>query len=240
MRNLIFYIIFCFTLSAFAQRQKAGELKWHYTRVSFGPAIGFYGNNNHHAANTRAVLAIGAQVCEEIKLPLNVFFVGGIEYMYNSLMFNSYCFLPNSLPLYNEKYTYNYSLKMNELRLNLLLRYPLGDETRNALTGYIEGGYIIRALIYTHLNVTSNATNQTIYNGATHADYDGVVLRNNFSSALKVNIGLQHNFLKSHKAWFAQLTYMQGLVKFLIHENFTPSALYISSGFLQISLGYKF
>lgn len=240
MRYFFYYILFIFSLSAFAQRQKAGEPKWHYTRVSFGPAIGFYGNNKFHAANTRAGLAIGAQVCEEIKLPQNIFFVGGLEYMYNSLMFNSYYFPPNSQPLYNEKFTYNYSLKMNELRLNLLLRYPFGDETRNALTGYIEGGYILRALVNTHLNVTSNANSNVVFNGTTQADYNGVAFRNHFSSGLKVNIGLQHNFLKTHMAWFVQMTYMQGLAKFLVHENFTPSSLYISSAFLQISLGYKF
>ncbi|MBS1647402.1 MAG: hypothetical protein JST67_08690 [Bacteroidetes bacterium] len=238
---LCFIWLFFIAFFAYGQGQKAGDPKICYTRISFGPAIGFYGNNPFHTANTRAGIAIGAQALEEVRLPKNMFFVGGLEYMYSTFMFNSYYFPNNSQPmLYTDKFTYNYSLKVHELRLNLLLRYPFGNETRNSLTGYIEGGYVLRGLVLTHLNIISDLNSQPVFNGAVQPSYNGVMLGGRFSSGLKINIGLQHNFLRSHMAWFAQISYMQGLAKFLIQESFTPSALYISSGFLQFSVGYKF
>jgi hypothetical protein len=227
-------------LLVFSQRQKAGEPKFCYTRVTFGPAIGLYSNNNFHTTNTRPGMAIGAGAFEEIHLYKTVFFVGGLEYMFNSLAFNSYYFEPGYQSLYNNKFDYNYNLKMQEARLNLMLRFVGGSEIKNEFSSYLEAGYVLRCLFNTQMQVTSDLNGETLFKGTTQADYIGKTLNDNFSSGFKINAGVQHNYLRSHRAWFVQLTYMQGLARVLIHEDFMPSSVAIKSSFIQIGLGYKF
>ncbi|MEO8761923.1 MAG: hypothetical protein ABI388_10670 [Bacteroidia bacterium] len=225
----------------FAQRQKAGEPKLCYTRISFGPAIGLYSNNTFHTANTRPGVAIGASVLEEVHLYKTVYFVGGLEYMYNSLSFNSYYFEPGYQYLYNGKFDYNYTLKMQEARVNLMLRFVAGDETKNNFTAYLETGYVLRCLLNTQMQVVSDLTGDKFFTGTTtRADYQGKTIKGNFSSGFKINGGLQHNYLRSHRAWFIQLTYMQGLAGMLVHEDFMPASIIIKSAFIQLGLGYKF
>ena len=228
------FFIFCQT------HKKTGEPKTFYTRVIVGPTFGFYSNNNFHATNTRAGTAFFASAVEEAHIIDHFYASAGLEYQYSTMSFNSYYMAPGYQYLYNQKFDFNYSLAMQEGRLNLLMRITSGTEHTKPITAYIEGGYVLRYLINTHMKVTSNLDNQVLFNGTTHPNFDGSILKNNFSAGLKVNAGIQHNFLRSQRAWFIQLSYMQGLARFLVHESFTPTSLYIKSSFLQIGLGFKF
>ena len=228
------FFIFCQT------HKKTGAPKNVYMRVLAGPVIGFYNNNNFHTSNTRPGTAFFAGVLEEARVTDKFYLSAGLEYQYYAMAFNSYYMAPGYQYLYNQKFDYNYSLATQEGRLNLLMRLTSGTELTKPYTAYIEGGYVLRCLLNTHMKVTSNLNNDVLFNGTTNPNFDGKVLNNNFSAGLKVNVGIQHNFLRSHRAWFIQLSYMQGLASFLIHENFTPASLYIKSSFIQLGLGFKF
>ncbi len=241
------YIVLCFLvpLSVFCQHflqkeQKAGDPKLVYTRISAGTALSFYSNNNLHSGNTRPGPAFYGNVSEEIRMYKDIFFVGGIEYQHSAMSFNSYYFTPGYQPLYNGHYNCNYNLALQEGRLNLLLRYTGGDELRNPFSAYAEMGYILRYFINTKMKVTDDANGKNLFNGNTQADFIGKTLGNNFSSGLKINVGVQHNLLKTHRAWFLQIGFMYGLAQFNIHEIFTPTALNIKSSYAQLGLGYKF
>jgi hypothetical protein len=231
---LIPFFIFCQT------HKRTGDPKNFYMRVLGGPAIGFYNNNNLHASNTRPGTAFYAGVLEEVHLFDNLYASAGLEYQYYSFAFNSYYMVAGAQNLYNQKFDYNYNLNVQEGRLNLLMRLTSGTELSKPLTAYIEGGYVLRYLINTQMKVTSSLNNAVLFDGTTHPSFDGTMLKNNFSSGLKVNVGIQHNFLRSHRAWFIQISYMQGLARFLIKEDFTPASLYLKSSFLQLGLGFKF
>jgi hypothetical protein len=226
--------IFCQT------HKRTGDPKNVYTRVLAGPAIGLYSNNNFHASNTRPGAAFYVGALEEAHLFDNLYASAGLEYQYYSFAFNSYYMPPGYPSLYNQKFDYNYSLTIHEGRLNLLLRLTSGTELSKPITAYIEGGYVLRYLINTQMKVTSNSNNEVLFDGTTHPSFDGTTLKNNFSSGLKVNAGIQHNFLRSHRAWFIHVSYMQGLARFLVQENFTPASLYLKSSFVQLGLGFKF
>ena len=227
-------------LVVFCQSQRAGDPKEFYTRVVLGPAISLYGINTLHASNARQGTAFYAGVMEEMHVYQNVYFLGGLEYQYHTLAFDSYYLIPGHQNLYNQKFDYNYNLKMQEARLNLLLRLTQGNELRDEYSFYAEGGYVLRCLVATKMKVVANANGQTMFNDITHADFEGPVLKNKFSSGIKLTIGIQHNYLRSHRAWFIQLTGLYGLSRFLVHEDFTPASLYVNSSFIQLGLGYKF
>lgn len=241
LKKSIYIYLFCLIpFLVFCQNQRAGDPKKIYTRVLGGPDIGFYANNNFHSSNTRPGVAFYAGVIEEAHIIENIYASAGLEYQYNSMSFNSYYMAPGYQYLYNQKFDYNYNLNMQEARINLLMRLTSKTELTKPYTAYMEGGYVLRYLINTQMKVTSNLSGQTLFNGTTHPDFVGTTLNNNFSSGLKINAGIQHNFLRSHRAWFIQVSFMYGLAHFLVHESFTPASLYISSSFAQLGLGYKF
>jgi hypothetical protein len=240
-RNTYIGILCCIPFFIFCQsHKKTGVPKNVYTKVTIGPAIGFYSNNNFHTSNTRQGKAFYGDVTEEAHIIDNLYASAGLEYQYSTLSFNSYYMSPGYQYLYNQKYDFNYTLTMQETRLNVLMRLTSGTELTKPLTAYIEGGYVLRYLMNTNLKVTSDLNNQVLFNGTTHADFEGKILKNSFSSGIKVNAGIQHNFLRSHRAWYIQISYMQGLARFLVHEAFTPASIYIKSSYLQLGLGFKF
>jgi hypothetical protein len=241
LKKACYISICCFIpLFVFCQGQRAGDLKEFYTRVVAGPAISLYGINTLTSANVSQGAAFYAGLMEEMHVHQNIYFVGGLEYQYHSMAFNSYYINPGHQFIYNQKYNYTYNLRMQEARLNLLLRLTQGNELRDEYSFYAEGGYVLRCLFVSKMKVTGNANGQTMFNGTTHADFEGPVLQNKFSSGIKLTLGIQHNFLRSHRAWFVQLTGLYGLSRFLIHEDFTPPSLYVKSSFIQLGLGYKF
>lgn len=234
-----------FPLSIFCQNakqreQKAGDPKLAYTRITAGSALSFYTNNNLHSTNTRSGAAFFANVSEEVRIYQDLYFVGGLEYQHSAMSFNSYYFTQGSFPLYNGHYDNTYNLTLQEGRLDLLLRLTGGNEQRKQITFYGEAGYVLRYLINTHLKVTSNGNGNTQFNGTIHPEFNNTVFSNTLSSGIKVNLGIQHNFLRSHHAWYIQVGLMYGIAPFLIRESFTPTSLTLKSTYAQIGLGYKF
>ena len=222
------------------KEQHAGDPKPFYTRISGGSAISFYSNNNFHTTNTRPGAAFYGNVSEEILIYKDLYFVGGLEYQHSALSFNSYYIAPGYQTLYNQQYAYNYKLALQEGRLDLLLRLIGGNELRDKITAYVETGYVLRCLINTKMKVTDDGNGEILFNRTTYPYFVGRKIANSFSSGLKVNLGVQHNFLRTHRAVFIQVGLMYGLAQFLIHESFTPSSLLIKSTYLQFGLGYKF
>jgi len=242
LRKYIYITLCCLSpLFIFSQRdQKAGDPKLVYTRISAGTALSFYSNNNLHSGNTRPGPAFYGNVSEEIRVYKDIFFIGGVEYQRSAMSFNSYYFTPGYQVLYNGHYNYNYNLALQEGRLNLLLRYTGGDELRNPFTAYAEAGYVLRYLINAKMKVTDDGNGKTEFNAITRPNFNGPFFGNGFSSGIKINVGVQRNFLRTHRAWFMQIGLMYGLAQLLLQESFTPSSLLIKSTYAQFGLGYKF
>ena len=233
-------LLYFLSLGLFCQNQKAGDPKKIYLKVLAGPSIGFFSGNTNHTTNTRPGPSFFAGLMEEAHLVDNIYASAGLEYQYYNLSFNSYYMAPGYQFLYNQKYDFNYNLTFHETRLNLLMRLTSNTELTKPYTFYGEAGYVLRCIVANELKVVSDLSGKTLFNGPTHTDFQGETLKNHFASGIKINVGIQHNFLRSHKAWFVQLSYMKGLAPVLIHDSFTPTFLNLSSSFAQLGLGFKF
>ena len=237
LKKIYTVLFLLITFVFFAQENKP---KKAYTRFVFGPALSFYKNNPYHTSDTKAKSSFYAGVFEEIKMHKDFSFVPGIEYLYQGATFNSYFIMPNVLNLYDKHFNYNYTLNMQEARLNLLFRQVLGIETRNLITGYIEYGYVIRYLISSKLKVNSNLTGTEMYSGNADIAFEHPLIMKTMASGLKLTGGVQHNFFKTHRAWFFELSYMYSLSRFIVQNSFAPASLYIEGSYLQLGLGLKF
>lgn len=229
-----------FLLCAFTLFAQEREPKKAYTRVIIGPALSFYTNNPYHTSDSKAKSSFYGGLFEEIRLYKDFSFVPGIEYLYQGMTFNTYYIVPGTLTLYDRHFNYNYALTMQETRLNLLFRQVLGIETRNIITGYIEYGYVLRYLIKPQLSVTSNLTGSQMYSGNADIVFEHPLIFKNMASGLKLTAGIQHNFFKTHRAWFFEFSYMYSLSRFIVQNSFAPASLYVEGSFLQLGLGLKF
>ncbi len=237
LRGVCTVLFLFFSVFIFSQELKP---KKNYTRVVVGPVLSFYKNNPVHTSSTKPSSAFYVGIFEEIRMYHDFSFLPGLEYVYHGLSFNSYYLGPGYQTLYDKHFDYNYSLKMQEVRLNLLFRQVLGIETRNPITGYFEYGYVLRYLFTSHLKVNSNLTGTELFNGKPTIAFEHPLIRDNMTSALKLAVGVQHNFFRTHRAWFFECSFMYSLSRFYITNSFAPTALYINGSFLQLGLGVKF
>jgi hypothetical protein len=231
---------FLLLLSAFSLFSQEKQPKKIYTRIVIGPALGFYKNNPVHTADTRSKSSFYIGVYEDIKMYKDFSFLPGLEYTFHGLSFNSYYITPGAQNLYDKHFYYNYTLRMQEARLNVLFRQVIGLETRNSITGYLEYGYVLRYLFKSQLNVNSNVTGAEMFSGKPDIAFEHPIIFNNMASALKLTVGMQHNFFKTHRAWFFEAGFMYSLSRFTMKNSFVPAALYIDGSFLQLGLGIKF
>lgn len=237
-RKARYILLFLFSGILLTAQEKAAREA--YTRIVIGPALSFYKNNPAHTRDTKAKSSFYAGVFEEIRMYKDFSFTPGLEYLYQGMTFNTYYIVPNTLTLYDKHFNYNYTLTMQETRLNLLFRQVLGIETRNQITGYVEYGYVLRYLIHPTLKVTSNLTGTEMYNDDAVLAFEHPVILKTMASGLKLSGGVQHNFFKTHRAWFFEVSYMYSLSRFLVKNSFAPASLYIDGSFLQLGLGVKF
>lgn len=233
-------ITFCFSfLFSFSQETK--KAKKFYTAVLAGPVISFYKIPPHLGASVRPATSVYFSVQEQARIRQDFYIVGGLEYSYHSFNFNSYYFAPDTQRFYvKDRYDYNYQLSFQEARLNLLLRYTAGTELRKPLTPYLEAGYVARYLFDEQMNVLSNLSGQTLFNQGVPPVFEHHFFSNNLSGGLKFNVGIQHNFLRTHRAWFVQLGYLQGLSRILVNQSFTPAGLAFGNSFFMMGAGFKF
>lgn len=245
---LKYFIILCFSViikNSIAQEDGGKKLRNKRknpitkTRISVSPVISIYKPNKHHTSNTSQKKAFCFSIKEEIRLtPENKdFLFVGIEYMLHGLNFNSYYFYDDSLKLYNTNMNYNYKLILHEVDFPIQLKHSFQKETNAIFTSYVYAGYCYRWMIKNNLIVENNGTE--LINKSENIIFKSPAFNPINSSFLSVGIGFQKNMPLHYRAIFAELQFKYGLSPFYFHENFTPNNLYISSHFLNFTIGYK-
>ncbi len=236
--GLIFLAFSCvlFSFSVRAQEIMQREV---FTRLSVGPAISFYQHNPRHSSSTSNKAAYNLSLNIEKRLNRQMAFLVGIDYFVHGLNFNSYYFKPGNSQLYSGNFDYRYEVLCNEVILPLLLRLnPLG-EVRNHFSPYFNFGYNFRYVLFEHVTVTSNLDGKEEFKDFVKPRFEYPFLYPGGSSFVAMNVGVQKNFLTSHKALYIEAGVRYSLTRMLLKENFSPSSLLIRNHHLLISIGYK-
>jgi hypothetical protein len=202
--------------------------------------LAFYKNNPLHTKDTKARSAAYIAVYEDVLVYKDFSFTPGLEFFYYGLSYNSYFFDQGGQPLYDKRFNYHYTLTLQDIRLNILCRQVLGLETRNVITGYFQYGFVMNYLFSAKLKVNSNLTGTEVFNGKPDVAYEHGLLSKKITPALKIVGGVQHNFFRSHRAWFFEGSYVYNISRFGIRNSFAPSSLYIRNSFFELGLGVKF
>jgi hypothetical protein len=230
-------VLILFSSNLFSQEKKE---KKQYIRVVAGPVLSFYQNNSFHTNDSKPRYAFFALAGVDFQIHKDFTFMPAVEYVYHGLSFNSYYRAPGYQFLYDKHYDYNYRLTLQEGRLNILVKQTIGVETRNMVTGYTACGYVLRYLLSSNLQVTSNLTGNELFSGKPNIGFEHPIFTRNTASAVKFVGGVQRNYFKTHRAFFFEASFTFSLSRFSLSESFAPSNININGSFLQLGLGVKF
>ncbi len=211
------------------------------TRFTAGPLISMYSINEHHARKPHQKASGVISLKEEIRMnnAHNVHFLFGVEYLVQGMNFNSYYFAPGELQLYNDDMGFNYSLYINEIDVPLQVKLSLKHENNALFTPYFMFGYHLRTILNANLKVSENGNE--VLSKAEDITFKNPTVTNKHNPFLSITYGIQKNNPDNTRtAFFAEITYRQGLSPYLLSDTFTPSSLYINGNHFSFSLGVKF
>ena len=235
-------------LFSFAQKNDGGSsvlslhgIKQVKTRVSISPVLGLYSANKHSASGAKQKLSAALSVKAEWRLTKHYqdFLLIGVEYMLHGVDFNSYYFYKDSLQLYSpSRMRYAYSLTIHELDFPILLKHSFQKESNTLFSQYIFAGYNYRWLIASRLNIADNGTE--LYN-----QNEKVIFKNGAFSPINSGFicfgaGFQKNIPAKEKAFFAEVQFKYGLNALYVHNDYSPSSLFLNNHFIYITVGSKF
>lgn len=226
-----------FLLLSQSSKKKAGN----GTRVYFGPVIGFYQINTHHAASPSQKMSVTAGFKREqhVGRDYKTFFLFGIEYFFHGLNFKSYYFDPDTFKIYDKSFAYNYSLFVHEINLPLQVKYLFKREDNSLFSPYVIAGYHLRYLFPGVLKISRDGNE--VRTDSPELKFKTPLLVNQMNAFVSLGIGWQKNSLSASKgSFFVELNYRYGFSPFYFETDYSASSLYISGSHLNLQLGLKF
>ncbi len=220
-----------------SSRKKTGN----GTRIHFGPLIGFYKINPHHAVSPSPKMSasIGFKREEKVGRDFKTFFLFGVDYVFHGLNFRSYYFDPDTFKIYDKSFSYTYSLFIQELNVPLQAKYLFKREDNSLFSPYVIAGYHLRYLLPGILKVTQDGNE--IRKDQPEMKFKTPLISPQMNAFVSLGIGWQKNSLSSSKgSFFVELNYRYGFSALYFQTDYSASSLYINGSHLNLQLGFKF
>ncbi len=211
------------------------------TRILFGPVIGFYTVNNHHAIDPtqKASVIVGFRREFRVDREYKSYILVGVDYFMHGLNFRSYYFGPDTLKLYDKSFRYSYSLAIHELNLPVQFKYLFNREDNSLFSPYVIAGYHLRYLLIANLRVTENGN--LVKSDAPEMKFRTSVFGNRVNASVSIGAGWQKNNLTASRgSFFVELNYRYGFSQYYFETEYAASSLFINSTHLSLQLGLKF
>lgn len=167
------------------------------------------------------------------------FLLFGAEYVFHGLNYRSYFFKPDSVKLYDRKYSYNYSLRLNELHIPVEIKYLLRRVDNSLFSPYLLFGYHLRYLLPASLTVTKDGE---IYK-KDHPDmlFRTSIFSKKINASLCASLGWQLNRLgSSRRTFFAEVSFQYGFSDYYFKSDYSANSMYINCVQATFNLGAKF
>ena len=232
---LLFLLVFSHVCQAQKRSSGAG------IRFSFGPALGLYSINEHHAINPRQKMSAMFSFKKEVRCDKSykTFFLFGVEYFLHGVNFKSYYFKPDSLQLYDKTFPYDYSLIINEVGVPLQFKYSFKRENNSIFCPYVMIGYHLRYLLPANLKVSQNG--EKVKEDVVDLKFKTPFITDHLNSFVSATFGLQKNSVTSSRTnFFAEINFRYGFSQYYFEKSYAASSLYMNGVHLALQLGFKF
>lgn len=239
-RTAIFLsLIFIFSQN-FAQENFQFHLGKVKHRLSAGPVMSFYKNNLQQTINTKAKPGFNAAYKSEIFLDRKTNLIVGLEYLSQGFTFHGYYSAPNHTYLFDKIFPYSHEIHYQEIQLPILLKNLFKAEVPKSYSPYYFLGIGFRYIFKSSAFITSDSTQNTIYDGKTDVTFENHFLNKHFNALFQCGLGTQRNFKEKGSTLFIEFTYKYNISR-LHYEGYQNSNnLNIRDACLSITVGFRF
>jgi hypothetical protein len=234
----LFFLLLSFSFLCSAQ---GGKGKGNGTTVSFGPAIGFYRLDTHHAVNPQRRFGFMAGFRREWRTDreFRTFLQLGADYFVHGLAYSSYYFTQDTLQLYDKSFGYQYELFIHEIDIPVQLKVLFNRGDNKLHSPYACVAYHLRYLLPAHLQITQFGNN--IQKDFPEMKFRNYLFNEKINAFVSAGIGWQRNKINNKGAsFFADLNFRYGFSDYYFEKNYAPSSVFINSTHLSLQLGLKF
>lgn len=166
------------------------------------------------------------------------FFLTGIDYFFHGLGFRSYYFKPDTLAIYDNSFSYTYSLFIQELHLPLQYKYLFKRREKKAFSSYLQLGYHLRYLVTSDVRITQNGGK--VKYDSPELKFKTPLISTRLNPFLSLSYGLQRNTTGPEKGnFFVELNFKYGFSSYYFERSYAPSSLYISSSHIALLMGFR-
>lgn len=237
---LLFFLL-ALTCSGFALTPPSSKSSSQGIRLGFGPVLGFYTVNSHHAKNPIQKLSGMAGFKKEVRLGRDYrsFFLVGVDYFFHGLSFQSYYFAPDTIKLYDKSLDYNYSLFIHELNIPLQFKYSFTRENNSLFSPYVMIGYHLRYLLPGTLKISQNGSE--VKTDIPDLRFRHRLISDQMNAFFSATIGWQkNNTASSKRGFFIEASYRYGFSSYYFEKDYAPASLFMNSSHLAFLFGLKF
>jgi hypothetical protein len=238
-RIAFFVSLFCGGVCNIANGTDRTEV-WY--RVGLSPTLSMFKPHQFYMNNLLAYPGFGANFRVEIspKKALNQF-VFGLEYLNETVKFQSYYFSEGGVAHYNKVFDYTHTVNFNQLYVPLLIKQPLRRKEHEQLRSlYLLGGWAWRQLLYTRASIKEKITGEKVWSGQPSMTAQRSFLGKTGSSAIIAGIGIELRTRPKHNAFTAELLYRHNLSRMTYNADDADYFISLKNRSLSLVLGFEF
>lgn len=209
-------------------------------RYNIGTSLNNYTLNDKHGVNPkqRLNLTVGVRREQRVTRDSKSFLLFGAEYLLHGLNYNSYYFPPDSVPIYDRKYPYLYTLTLQELHLPFEFKYLLRRMDNSPYSPYFAVGYHFRYLMPAFVKVSKPGT-ESIYD-TPNMQFRTSLINPKINASLCLALGWQlHRLGGSHRSFFIEFNFQYGFSDYYFNSAYSASSMYINCIQSTLNIGAR-
>jgi hypothetical protein len=244
-RQSIAFVFFLCLLSGSFQAQKKNNSSGRHAgngwRYNLGTGLNFYTTNDKHGVDPKQLLNGTFGIRRELRVTrdFKTYLLFGAEYVFHGVNYRSYYFKPDSVKIYDRKYSYNYALSVNEIHIPIEIKYLLRREDNSLFSPYLLFGYHLRYLGPSSLKVTrGDVLYQT---DRPDMRFRTFLFSEKINASLCASLGWQVNHLgEGKKCLFVEANFQYGFSDYYFRSDYSASSMYLNCIQVTFNIGAKF
>jgi hypothetical protein len=164
----------------------------------------------------------------------------GLEYVNQTLSFDSYYFAQGYSVFYDKTYSFEHDLILYEFQLPVLYRKNFGNPSRKKTTSYFTIGWALRYFSYASTSIQDIPAGTQVFEGKTNLTFEYPFLSEHLGTLVQAGFGLQFNNHLTRKAIFVDLNYKFAVTRLNYTGVSNSNNLFIHDSNFTLTLGRKF
>lgn len=244
-RAIVFYVFLLSLLPTGLQAQKKNHSSGRHAgngwRYNLGTGLNFYTTNDKHGVDPKQRLnaTFGIRRERRVTRDFKTYLLFGAEYVFHGVNYRSYYFKPDSVKIYDRKYSYTYALTINELHVPIEIKYLLRREDNSLFSPYLLFGYHLRYLLPASVKVSKG---DVLYQtDRPDMRFRTSLFSQKINASLCASLGWQVNHLGHGKnSLFIEANFQYGFSDYYFRSEYSANSMFLNCIQATFNIGAKF